>query len=154
MPLVHMLQIRKRVDKDIGLITLEGQLMAESRFDLEQLLREWMEGGVHFVLISCRDLKFIDSAGLSTLIGGLHRLKRAGGDLVMCEMNPSIESLFEVTTLSNYFRFFSTADLATAHLRDLAAERRKKGVPDASEVKAPGKPKPRTKPISKPKKKG
>lgn len=150
MPSEHLLKIQERVDLEVGSLFLSGQLMAESRFELEQIFRIWIENGVHFVAISCRDLKFIDSAGLSTLIGGLHRLKRVGGELVLCEMNPALDSLFEITTLSNYFTFFPTSMQAREHLGRQAEIRKKAGIPDASEIKAPGKPKPRTKPISKP----
>lgn len=145
------LQIQSAVEGEVGRLTLSGQLMAESRFDLEHALRIWTEGGVHFVAVHCRDLKFIDSAGLSTLIGGLHRLKQLGGELVLCDMNPSLESLFEVTTLNSYFQFFPTPRQAEEHLKRLAAERRRKGVPDPSEIKPAGKPKPRTKAVRKPK---
>lgn len=150
MPLDRSLQIQPAVDREIGSLTLSGQLMAESRFDLEQILRTWTEGGVHFIAIHCRDLKFIDSAGLSTLIGGLHRLRQLGGELVLCEMNPALGSLFEATTLNTYFQFFPTARQAEEHLRRQAAERKRKGAPDPAEVRPAGKPKPRTKAVKKP----
>jgi anti-anti-sigma factor len=149
----HSLKIIQSSDGEIGSLELAGQLMAESRFDLEQLLRLWTENGVHFVLISCRDLKFVDSAGLSTLIGGLHRLRRLGGELVLCEMNPALDSIFRITTLENYFTFMPTTGQGLEHLGRLVRERRRKGGPDPVEVKAPGKPKPRTKPVDKSRKK-
>lgn len=150
MPQDRSLQIHSQAHGEIGGMTLSGQLMAESRYDLEQLLRHWTDNGVHFVSVCCRDLTFIDSAGLSTLIGGMHRIRQVKGELVMCEMNPSIEALFEVTMLTRYFKFFKTEQAAEDWLKQQAAEREKDGgVPDASEIKPAGKPKPRTKPLKK-----
>lgn len=144
------LQFHSQADGEVGCITLSGQLMAESRYELEQLLRQWTDNGVHFIAVCCRNLTFIDSAGLSTLIGGMHRIRQVKGELVMCEMNPSIESLFEITMLTKYFKFFKTAEAAEGWLKEQAAEREKDGgVPDASEIKPAGKPKPRTKPLKK-----
>jgi stage II sporulation protein AA (anti-sigma F factor antagonist) len=145
----HKLQIEPILDGETGHLTLRGQLMAESRYDLEQILRLWTESGVHFVSISCKELRFVDSAGLSTLIGALHRLRRLGGELVLCEMSPAVDSLFRVTTLENYFTFKPTVRQGREHLARLAAERRDKGAPEAAEIKSPGKPKPRTKPMVK-----
>ncbi len=124
--------------------------MAESRFELEQLLRVWTDNGVHFVVVGCGELTFIDSAGLSTLIGGMHRLRQIRGELVLSRMNPRVEALFEVTMLTRYFKFFPTEEEAGAWLKTAAKERKQDGgVPDASEIKPAGKPKPRTKPIKK-----
>lgn len=144
------LQIHSQADGELGFMTLSGQLMAESRYDVEQMIRQWTDNGVHFISVCCRDLTFIDSAGLSTLIGGMHRIRQVKGELVLCEMNPSIESLFEITMLTKYFKFFKTEQAAEDWLKQQAAEREKEGgVPDASEIKPAGKPKPRTKPLKK-----
>ncbi len=137
----HSLQISSSADGEVGRITLSGQLMAESRFELEQLLRVWTDSGVHFIVVGCGDLAFIDSAGLSTLIGGMHRLRQIRGELVLSKMNPRVEALFEVTMLTRYFKFFPTEEEAEVWLKAAAKERKKDGgVPDASEIKPAGKP--------------
>lgn len=136
------LLIQPRIRAEIGYIDLQGNLMAESRTELERLLRDWNKGPLRFVVVNCRDLQYIDSAGLSTLIGAQHRLKRIGGDLVLAEVNPSMEALFEVSSMQRYFLIFpSTAD-AARELRKKKSEQLKKG---AATPKPPpaGKPKPR-----------
>lgn len=144
----HSLQINSEADGEVGAISLRGQLMAESRFELEQLLRVWTDGGTHFIVVECRELAFIDSAGLSTLIGGMHRLRQVRGELVLAEMNPRVEALFEVTMLTRYFKFFPSRNEAEDWLRTAAKDRKKDGgAPDISEIKPAGKPKPRTKPM-------
>jgi anti-sigma B factor antagonist len=146
----HSLQISSHADGEVGTVTLSGQLMAESRFELEQLLRVWTGNGIHFIVVDCGDLSFIDSAGLSTLIGGMHRLRQVRGELVLARMNPRVEALFEVTMLTRYFKFFPEGAEAEAWLKSAAKERaREGGAPDVSEVKPAGKPKPRTKPMKK-----
>lgn len=124
--------------------------MAESRINLEQLFREWNDGGLRFIVVSCKELEYIDSAGLSTLIGALHRLRREGGDLVLTELNPKIGAMFEVSSMEKYFEVFKSRTAATRHLKEQAAERLKKGKSGtATPAKRPGKPKPRTRVIAK-----
>jgi len=142
-----LLDVEAEVTGDIGLITLSGQLMAESRTKLERLLRDWTEDGVRFVRVACRGLEYIDSAGLSTMIGASHRLKRAGGSLVLCDMNPTVGALFEVASMEHYIELFRTVEEADKALKKLASLRRKKGKAAlaAETLKPRGKPKPRTK---------
>lgn len=142
-----LLDVEAEIKNDVGLVTLSGQLMAESRTKLERLLRDWTEDGLRFVRIHCGKLEYIDSAGLSTMIGASHRLKRAGGSLVLCEMNPTVGALFEVASMEHYFELFETAEDADKALKKLAAARKRKGKAAlaAETLKPRGKPKPRTK---------
>lgn len=136
------LEIQPRVRTEIGYIDLDGNLMAESRTELERLLREWNEGQLRYVIVNCKELRCIDSAGLSTLIGAQHRLRRMGGDLVLAELNPAMESLFELSSMEKYFEIFGSTAAASKFLREQRTRRKKKG----ESVPAPkpaGKPKPR-----------
>lgn len=113
----NQVNIEARVEKEIGFVELSGRLVAESRYELERVLREWSEAGVNRVVVSLGNLQYLDSAGLSTLIGGLQRAKRAGGELIVCELNPRLRSMFEITSIGNYLRVCSTESEAAGLLR-------------------------------------
>ena len=115
------------VEGEAGLLNLNGELIAETRFEVERLLREWLESGLRRVIIHCRSLSTIDSAGFSTLLGALHRYRREGGDLILAELNPSLHALFEVTAMEKYFKIFDTLEAARAHFAQVAEERRRRG---------------------------
>lgn len=120
-----IISIQERVEKRVGYIDLSGRLMAESRYDLERILREWSEANLNQVIVTCRELEYIDSAGLSTLIGGLHKMKKLGGSLVLCSVNPALRAMFEITSIEKYFGVFENEAKAAAHLRkELAAKRK------------------------------
>lgn len=147
MPREEYLSIQSKVDGQIGYVTLGGRLMAESRFELDRILRDWRDSGLPFVIISCRELEFIDSAGLSTMIGARQRLKRLGGDLILSEMNPELLSYFDRASMQSYFTIFDGVPEAKLHFKAEILARRRKGKSAEIEVKAPtsaiGKPKPR-----------
>ncbi len=125
MPRDNLLRVKSDVDSEIGYLYLQGELIAESRFDPERILREWLEGDVSHVVISCRGLTYIDSAGLSTLLGALHRFRRKNGDLILTEMNASLNAIFEITSMHKYFKIFPTLDEAKHHFDQLVAQRKK-----------------------------
>lgn len=132
----ELLHIDEVTEKGVGVVRLGGQLLAESRFPLDRLLRDWHEGGVHQVVISCADLRHIDSAGLSTMIGALHRMRREGGTLLLCNLNPTLHTLFEVSSMESYFEIFADVDEAKKQLRKLAAAKRRKANLKPAENKA------------------
>ena len=115
------------VEGENSLLDLNGELIAETRFDVERLLREGLESGIRRVIIRCRSLASIDSAGFSTLLGALHRYRRDGGDLILAELNPELHALFEVTAMEKYFNIFETLEAAHAHFAQAAEERRRRG---------------------------
>ena len=118
----NLLAIECEVDRAIGHLNLEGELVAESRFEPERILREWLDGGVRGVIVRCHGLSHIDSAGLSTLLGALHRFRRKGGDLIVAELNPALSAIFEVTSMRRYFKIFPTLAEAEIHFAQLSAQ--------------------------------
>ncbi len=125
----------------LGEVRLSGRLMAESRFEIERILRDWNETGVNHAVVSLAGLDYVDSAGLSTLIGAMHKMRRAGGELVLCELNPALDSLFEITSIHNYFQLFVTFAEARAHIKSLIKTRRTKGRPRSAAAASPKKAK-------------
>ncbi len=92
----------------VAVLHLEGELVSQSRFVIERILREWLELGIHQVIVGLAALRYIDSSGLATLLGALHRCRREGGDIILVELNPSLEAIFEITSMARYFRIFPT----------------------------------------------
>lgn len=118
----NLLSIEFQVRRGTGLLSLDGELIAESRFDTERILRDWSEEGVGRVIVRCQRLLHIDSAGLSTLLGAMHRFRRKGGDLILADMNPSLNAIFEDTSMERYFKIFPTLAEAEAHFEQLGAQ--------------------------------
>lgn len=104
-------------------MVLHGELIAESRFEPERLFREWLEADNLRVIINCRGLTQIDSGGLSILLGALHRYRQRGGDVVLAEMNPQLNAMFEVTSMEKYFNVFAGNEDALHHFSQQGREK-------------------------------
>lgn len=127
----NLLIMDYHVDHDIGHLNLDGELIAETRLELERILREWLDSGINRVIIRCTALNYIDSAGLSTLLGALHRFRRQGGDLILTDMNPSLNAIFEVTSMEKYFKIFPSIAEAQTHFEQVAIQCKKLAAPPA-----------------------
>ena len=104
----NLLTVRAQVEQGVGILYLEGELLAESRYETERILREWCESGIHQVIVSCSGVMNMDSGGLSTLLGAMHRVRREGGDLILAEYNPMMNNVFEQTSVEKFFRVAPT----------------------------------------------
>lgn len=122
-PRDDLLNLKCDVEDGVGYLLLEGQLLAESRHATEQVLRGWLEQGLDYVIVDCAALTRIDSGGLSTLLGALHRFRHQQGDVVLVRMNPELNALFELTSMERYFKIFPSVEQAREHQRDLNAQR-------------------------------
>ena len=59
--------------------------------------------GIRHVTVDVGDTSFIDSTGLSVLVGGLKRLREHGGDMVVRSPTRATRKLFEMTGLDAVF---------------------------------------------------
>ncbi|HIK15232.1 MAG TPA: STAS domain-containing protein [Leptolyngbyaceae cyanobacterium M33_DOE_097] len=63
-----------------------------------------MEAGVQFMLVDLRDVQFMDSFGLGVLVSMHTKLKMAHGRLGICNLHPSITTLFNLSDMHNLFQ--------------------------------------------------
>lgn len=59
--------------------------------------------GIRQVTLDVGDTSFIDSTGLSVLVGGLKRLREHGGEMVVRSPTRATRKLFEITGLDAVF---------------------------------------------------
>ncbi len=72
------------------------------------------ERGVKRVIINLSKVEYLDSTGLGVLIGGLKRLREAGGNLVLVAPGMRIQRIFEITGLNKIFDIYATEEEAAA----------------------------------------
>jgi anti-sigma B factor antagonist len=87
-------------DADGGsVVTLHGEIDLYNAAELRGCLDELVASGETRVVIDLADLAFIDSSGLGALVGGMRRLRHAGGHLVLRHPRSETAKLLEVTGL-------------------------------------------------------
>lgn len=80
----------------------------------EQIRKLAATGAVHLIADLGR-VDFLDSTGLGALVGGLRRLRQAGGSLALVISTPRILRIFQITGLTKAFAAQpSVADAITA----------------------------------------
>jgi anti-anti-sigma factor len=101
-------------------LALEGELDADASTELEQrCLYEQQEGTQHFA-IALGGLERITGPGLRVLVGLARSLPRAGGSLVLCELQRPVEEALRVSALDRVFEL--APDRAAAIRRSQALQ--------------------------------
>ncbi|HEX2046922.1 MAG TPA: STAS domain-containing protein [Acidimicrobiales bacterium] len=84
-------------------VRVAGDLDCYTAPQLRSALLALVEEGTCDVTLDVGGTQFMDSTGLSVLVGGLKRLREGGGNLVLKEPSAATLRLFEVTGLSTVF---------------------------------------------------
>lgn len=79
--------------------------------------------GVEVVLVDLAQVKFIDSAGLMTLVAGLKQAKSLGRQFSICSVSPGIRMILELSQLDRVFEIFENVESFEAKNADLNSHR-------------------------------
>ena len=88
------------VDGRIARIAVFGEVDAATAPELAECLRELTGAGSDEVVVDLTGLDFIDSAGLSVLVGAQMQMRDAGTQLVIASPPPPTRRIFDTSGLA------------------------------------------------------
>jgi anti-anti-sigma factor len=102
------LNLQSQFRSDVVVIRCSGRITAtdEARALLLEVEKHTLETK-NFVL-QLKDVSFLDSGGLGTLVRLVGTLRAARGDLKLCQLSPFLKKVFEATKLSGVFRVYES----------------------------------------------
>ena len=106
------------LDEQTHLIGVRGEVHVSTAPEFSERLNDAIARGKTGVVIDMIGVEFIDSTGLSVLLGGLRDVSRRGGRLVLALSNPTVLRLFEITGLDDTFDILPTREEALKRVRD------------------------------------
>lgn len=105
--------IRHREKEGIAIADLAGPLTAgEPASTLREQLQRIMAGGASNVILNLEGVDYIDSTGLGALVVCFTSLRKAGGKLVLLNLNRRHIELLVLTKLSTIFELFDDEQAA------------------------------------------
>ncbi len=100
------MEVTKEIKSGIPILYLKGEITFSTVDTLKQSINELVREGEFNAIISLKDVVFIDSSGIGSLVGGLSTLRRHNGVLKLLNINPSLVKLFGLTGLMRFFEVF------------------------------------------------
>ncbi len=112
---MHMEVTSKSADK-ATVIYVDGDLTTASSPEAEAEINEILEGKTTNVVINVERVNFIASTGLRIILALGKRLNGDDLKLIVCSMNASTKSVFEMSGFSKLFPVFETEEEALESL--------------------------------------
>jgi anti-sigma B factor antagonist len=102
----------ERLDEGRHVIALSGEVDLYTAPEFKQQLLDVIAEGAREVIVDLTSTTFIDSTTLGVLVGGVKRLRPAGGQLSLVCSDRNITKIFEITGLDRVFTIHATRDEA------------------------------------------
>jgi stage II sporulation protein AA (anti-sigma F factor antagonist) len=99
------------------IVRLRGELDHHSAEVVRTRMEEAiLKGDTRHVVLSLKDLSFMDSSGLGVILGRYKQVTGKGGKMVVCEVNPAVYRLFELSGMFKILAIQENERLALSSL--------------------------------------
>ena len=92
----------------VTVVRIEGSLDTNTSPEAQEHFDGLLENGVRNILVDCRGVDYISSAGLRVLLGTVKGLTAAGGSLRISGLNDTVREVFEISGFSTILAVFDT----------------------------------------------
>lgn len=98
------MELTRVIQNGISILTLSGNLLGEkdSAPIMEAMATSMENKSKHFVM-DLKEMKYINSTGLSVLLTILTKSRNAGGEMVLVNLPEQLSDLLKITKLSEVF---------------------------------------------------
>lgn len=86
---------------------LDGVKGNQLRRDINDIVER---GGFDAILINLKDITFMDSSGLSSLVSAQRMVRSANRKLYLCSVNDQVRMVFELTRMDKVFDTFASEE--------------------------------------------
>ncbi|MBE9137740.1 STAS domain-containing protein [Nodosilinea sp. LEGE 07088] len=102
---------------NVQVIQPTGILDSTKAEEFRQAVEELLQDGANVILVDLKDITFIDSSGLGTLVVLLKKIRGLNRSLCICSTNDQVRMLFELTSMDRVFDLYENRQaFENAHL--------------------------------------
>ncbi|QLE41843.1 STAS domain-containing protein [Nostoc sp. C052] len=94
----------------VKILELSGILDGIRGNELRREVSDILLAGADVLLIDMKEVKFIDSSGLGSLVSAMQMVRSANGKLFVCSVSDQVRMLFELTKMDRIFQTFADQD--------------------------------------------
>ncbi len=97
------MQMQAKKNNGLTIFIVTGRLNAQTAPAAEDTLAEAIDAGASRIVLNLAGVDLITSAGLRILAATSKKLSRQNGKLVLCELQPAVLHIFEISGLLTIF---------------------------------------------------
>ncbi len=109
---VHLL-----IKADTLIIRLTGELDHHTSKNLRDRINSLVaDYDIKNMIFNCKNLGFMDSSGIGVILGRYNQVKQKNGILIVCEVNPMVEKIIQVSGLYKILTITKDEEQASSYL--------------------------------------
>ena len=106
------LSIEVRDAGGVAVVMPAGFINAHTVRDFEASLEQLVSEKRFLILLNCRDLSYISSAGLGAIMGLIETVRENGGDILLSDLSENVFAIFDTLGFTQLYRVFKCEDEA------------------------------------------
>ncbi len=110
------MEITQEKVNGVSVVSISEKLNVTTIADLEAVFNKLFEEKCTKVLIECRNLEYISSAGLRVLLTAAKQFKKISGEIALADLNQNVKQVFEISGFTNIFPIYTTREEAIKNL--------------------------------------
>jgi anti-sigma B factor antagonist len=97
--------IRSKVEEHIAVIYPKGHLDAHNVERFEKEIVKLLSSNIVRIVVNCKDLNYISSAGMGIIMGYLDEIREKKGDIRLCSVNSRVYEIFDLVGFTDIYDF-------------------------------------------------
>jgi anti-sigma B factor antagonist len=99
-------KIAQRESEGVSVLELKGYLDAHTAPRLEEVLQNLIENSHFNIVVNCRDLSYISSAGLGVFMAFIEDVRKNKGDIKLTNMSAKVYNVFDLLGFPLLYEIF------------------------------------------------
>jgi anti-sigma B factor antagonist len=99
---------------DVAVLLPAGFINAHTVREFEEALEGLVQDGRYTILLNCKDLHYISSAGLGAIMGLIETVREHEGDILLSNLQENVFAIFDTLGFTQLYRVFGDEDQALA----------------------------------------
>lgn len=89
-------KVRERESGAVSILELKGYLDAHTAPELENVFQRLLQKGKCKIVVNCKELSYISSAGLGVFMAFIEDVRKYKGDIKLTNMSPKVYNVFDL----------------------------------------------------------
>lgn len=99
-------KVMVREEPPVSILELKGYLDAHTAPELEGVIERLVKERKFNLIVNCKDLSYISSAGLGVFMGYIEEVRKNKGDIKLSNMSPKIFNVFDLLGFPLLYEIF------------------------------------------------
>lgn len=112
-----MVEINLKKEGDVDVLEVIGEVDASSSIQLDNALKNAIESGDGKLLIDCKSLDYISSAGLGVFMSYIEDINAKGAKMIIVGLNDKVKNVFNILGLDQLLETAASKEEGTERMK-------------------------------------